>query len=165
MARPGTKPKPTRVKELEGNPGHRPINRAEPKPAVAEPGALPYGVTMTARKFHRQYAPLLTRLGILTEADEAAFTMMSLHYGLAIDAARGLRESGMTVEGRDGPKKHPLAQVFRDNSHSFRQYADEFGMTPSARSRLNTEDAEQVSLADILFASVAVEDDADIERE
>lgn len=164
MATPGTKPKPTRVKELEGNPGHRAINRAEPKPDVAEPRALPYGVTKTARGFHKRYAPLLVRLGILTEADEAAFNLMSLHYGLAIDAARELREAGLTVDGRDGPKKHPLAQVFRDNSSSFRQYAGEFGMTPSARSRLSVEDAEQMSLADILFASVTAGDNAD-ERE
>lgn len=164
MARPGTKPKPTRVKELEGNPGHRPLNRSEPKPDVKEATTLPYGVTLTARKFHKQYAPLLTRLGILTEADEAAFALMSLHYGLAIDAARELRDTGMTIEGRDGAKKHPLTQVFRDNSQAFRQYADEFGMTPSARSRLSLEDAEQMSLADLLFAGVTAESDADIDR-
>lgn len=163
MAKRGTKPKPTRVKELEGNPGHRPLNKAEPKPDVTSAATLPYGVTRTARKFHRQYAPLLTRLGILTEADEAAFALMSVHYGIAIDAARELRETGMTIEGRDGAKKHPLTQVFRDNSQAFRQYADEFGMTPSARTRISVDEAEQMSLADILFASVTVE--ADVEDE
>lgn len=30
----GRKPKPTHLKLLEGNPGHRPINGAEPKPSL-----------------------------------------------------------------------------------------------------------------------------------
>lgn len=150
MATRGRKPKPSQVKELEGNPGKRRINHSEPKPAVAET-ALTYGVTLTARRFHRRYAPLLKTLGILTEADGAAFEMMAIHYGIAIDAAQELRKSTLTTEGRDGPKKNPLVQIVRDNSAAFRGYAAEFGMTPSARSRLAVGEADQMSLADILF--------------
>ena len=32
MATRGRKPTPTAIKELEGNPGKRPMNSAEPKP-------------------------------------------------------------------------------------------------------------------------------------
>ena len=33
MATRGRKPTPTAIKELEGNPGKRPLNEKEPKPA------------------------------------------------------------------------------------------------------------------------------------
>ena len=37
MAQRGRKPKPTAIKELEGNPGKRPLNDAEPKPEHKAP--------------------------------------------------------------------------------------------------------------------------------
>ena len=37
MAQRGRKPKPTALKELEGNPGGRPLNHNEPKPAKKAP--------------------------------------------------------------------------------------------------------------------------------
>ena len=163
MSTRGRKPKPTELKRLEGNPGKRPLNKREPKPKgkVKRPYGLGKGLQ---DRFWREHAGELERLGILTGIDSAAFRLMAEHYALAIDAVKGLRETGMTVEGRDGPKKHPLAQIFRDNSMAFKSYASEFGMTPSARSRLQLpEEAEQLSLADALFQAVSeeVEEDAD----
>ena len=37
MAQRGRKPKPTVLKELEGNPGRRPLNKNEPKPNKKAP--------------------------------------------------------------------------------------------------------------------------------
>lgn len=37
MAQRGRKPKPIAIKELEGNPGKRPLNDAEPKPVRKAP--------------------------------------------------------------------------------------------------------------------------------
>ena len=37
MATRGRKPKPTAIKELEGNPGKRPLNANEPKPERKAP--------------------------------------------------------------------------------------------------------------------------------
>ncbi len=37
MAVRGRKPKPTAIKELEGNPGKHPLNDAEPKPVRKAP--------------------------------------------------------------------------------------------------------------------------------
>lgn len=81
---------------------------------------------------------------------------MAEHYAFAVQAAKELREIGsLTVEGREGPKKHPLLQALRDNSQMFKSYATEFGMTPSARTRLQLpEEAEQLSLAEQLFQMV-----------
>lgn len=37
MAGRGRPPKPTAIKELEGNPGKRPLNKNEPKPKQTAP--------------------------------------------------------------------------------------------------------------------------------
>jgi P27 family predicted phage terminase small subunit len=102
------------------------------------------------------HAEELERLGVLTGVDTAAFRLAAEAYAFAVEAAEELREVGFTVEGRDGPKKHPLHQVFRDNATLFKSFAAEFGMTPSARARLTLpEDAEQLTLADALFDAAA----------
>ena len=128
----GRKPKPTAVKQLQGNPGKRRVNGREPKPKT--PVKRPWGLGQgQQRKFWDEHAGELERLKILTGVDTAAFRLMAEHYAFAVQAARELREGGsLTVEGREGPKKHPLLQALRDNSQMFKSYAVEFGMTPSA---------------------------------
>lgn len=161
MSSAGRKPKPTAVKKLEGNPGKRPLNRREPKPktAVKRPHGLGRGLQ---RRFWDEHAGELERLQILTGVDVAAFRLMAEHYAIAVQAVGELREEGLTVETRDGVKKNPLAQVFKDNSMAFKAFAVEFGMTPSARTRLQLpEEAEQLSLVDALFQAVAQEVDGE----
>ena len=44
MATRGRKPKPTAMKELEGNPGKHPLNTSEPKPNKKLPGDRDSGI-------------------------------------------------------------------------------------------------------------------------
>lgn len=128
--------------------------KREPKPKT--PVKRPWGLKGGARKFWDEHANELERLGVLTGVDTAAFRLAAEAYAFAVEAADELRETGFTVEGRDGPKKHPLHQVFRDNATLFKSFATEFGLTPSSRSRLSVpEDAEQLTLADALFEAAA----------
>jgi len=110
-----------------------------------------------ARKLWDEYAPELARLEILTGVDSAAFRLMAEHFGFAVQAAKQLQAEGLTVETpKEGVKKNPLAQIFKDNSLAFKSYAAEFGLTPSARTRLKmAPEAEQLSLAEQLFQAVA----------
>ncbi|MBK8434500.1 MAG: phage terminase small subunit P27 family [Chloroflexi bacterium] len=163
MSTKGRKPTPTKVKELRGNPGNRPLNKREPKPTTA--AKIPRGLKGLPRQFWREHAEELARLEILTGVDGPAFRLMAEAYGFAVEAAQELRETGFTVEGRDGPKKHPLAQVFRDQAQLFKSFAAEFGMTPSARARLQLpEEAEQLSLADMLMAAAQEQIEAQAQR-
>ena len=153
MSTRGRKPKPTVVKELTGNPGKRPLNQKEPKPQTTV--KRPRGLNGLRRAFWDEHAPELERLQILTGVDAPAFRLMAEAYAIAIEAAAELRHDGFTVEGRDGEKKNPVASVWRDNAALFKSLAGEFGMTPSARARLRLPDeAEQLSLADMLFRAV-----------
>lgn len=149
----GPKPKPTRLSELQGNPGKRPLNKREPKPKT--PVKKPRGMSRGAKRFWTDHAGELERLSILTGVDVPALRLAAEHYAIAVLAAKELHEEGLTVQGKDGAKKNPVAQVFKDNALAFKAFATEFGMTPSSRTRLKMpEDAEQLSLADELFAMV-----------
>jgi P27 family predicted phage terminase small subunit len=116
-------------------------------------GRLPEG----AKKFWRKYAQGLEAVGVLTEPDLPAFEMMAWHFHFALKAGEQLEREGLAVmDSKDQQlKKHPLNQVFRENSAALRMYATEFGMTPSGRSRLQPREKEgQLSLAEMLFAEV-----------
>jgi len=152
----GRKPKPTQLKKLAGNPGHRKLSLDDMRPEVAAP-VMPSGATKTMREFYKQHAQPLADLRVVTTADATAFHMMATHFDVALDAARRVRKEGLTridVLGR--MHKHPLLQVFRDNSKAFLAYAVEFGMTPSARSGVQLVPSDrQMTLEEILFGDGA----------
>jgi P27 family predicted phage terminase small subunit len=144
----GRKPKPTAKKRLEGNPGKRQINKREPKPKAAAK-TLPdrpielmnvqdgQAIDAMIKRFTEIYFQQLQKLEILTDIDHAAFELMSVHYALAWVATAVVQREGLQkLSVMGGYKKHPLLQVVRENSMAFRGYAAEFGMTPSARSRI-----------------------------
>ena len=67
----------------------------------------------------------------------AAFELMGVHYAMAWRAAEIVQTQGLVLKDKFGQlHKHPALQILRDNSALFKAYAAEFGMTPSARSRI-----------------------------
>lgn len=136
----GRPPKPTAIKEAEGNPGKRKLNQHEPKPNPTPPKP-PTNSLLDVRKFWRRYGPMLDRLGVLTEADGSAMELMAIHYAIAKAAlAEMMDEQGklqLTSKDEEGvTRKHPMLQVLRDNSAAFRLYSVLFGLNPAARARL-----------------------------
>lgn len=153
MAAPGRKPKPTQLKRLAGNPGKRPLNAHEAKPQVVHP-AVPRGrLGAEGKKLWRYLAAKLDDLGLLTELDTTALEMMCIHYETAVQAQRLVRTQGLVVTGaRGGLVRHPAVQIVRDSSTAFRQYAEQFGLTPSARSRIELPMPEEMDeLERLLF--------------
>ncbi len=146
----GRRPKPTAVKQLQGNPGKRVLNDSEPQPGRSSARA-PRGLGMEGGRFWRRYAPALAALGVLTEVDEPALRLAAEHYEVAVRAATQLHDEELVLEGRDGAKKNPLTQILRDNSTALRGFLTEFGMTPASRSKIRIENDEQPSLAEELF--------------
>lgn len=148
---PGPPPKPTALKLLAGNPGKRTLNDSEPQPERVAP-ARPRGLPRGAKKFWDAHAEKLEKLGILTEVDGPAFTMMARHWDLATRAAKQIEQDGLTTKDENGAvRKHPLLQVWRENSAAFLRYAAQFGLTPSARSRLNIPDPQEVDNYEIFL--------------
>ena len=63
MATRGRKPTPTAIKELEGNPGKRPLNTKEPKPAKKAP-SCPKWLEPEAKKEWRRLAKQMEQFGL-----------------------------------------------------------------------------------------------------
>lgn len=64
----GRKPKPTALKELEGNPGKRKMNTKEPVPDKGMP-ACPKWLLPEAKKEWERLAKLMNQMGVLTQVD------------------------------------------------------------------------------------------------
>jgi P27 family predicted phage terminase small subunit len=145
-----TKPTPTALKILRGNPGKRPISRREPRPRL-EPPLAParFEHSAAALKHWHALAPTLTRLGLLTEVDGHAFAELC-DYLADIDAARlELYASGPVVRTAEGTAViSPYYNVVLRASASAARLLAEFGLTPSARARIEVtvphEDGDQL---------------------
>ena len=136
MAKTGPKPKPNRLKKLQGT--YRKDRDGVGGPELpAAKVRMPRGLSEGAKKFWRRVAPKCIELGVLTELDIPAFVLMAEHYATAQQAKAILRNEGLTTMDSSGnTHKHPMCQVLRDNSTSYRLLANEFGLTPSSRDRL-----------------------------
>lgn len=132
----GRKPKPTALKELEGNPGKRKLNRSEPKPAKGIP-PCPDWLLPEAKKEWDRLAENLGQLGVLTNVDMAAFAAYCQSYARWKEAQEHIDRDGSTFETDKGYQQQtPWVGIANTNQKLMLQAASEFGLTPSSRSRI-----------------------------
>lgn len=89
-----------------------------------------------ARMEWNRVGPELIEQQLLTVADMAAFTLYCLNVSRVVAAERMVASEGMVVEGMHGPKAHPAVLIARQAGAEVRKFAQEFGLTPSARTRV-----------------------------
>ena len=87
--KPGTKPKPTHLKLVTGNPGKRTLNRKEAKAKAAIPFP-PVHLTADAVEEWNRVATDLYNLGVLSEIDRAALAAYAQAYGRWVQAERAI---------------------------------------------------------------------------
>ncbi len=118
MARRGRKPKPTRLKVIEGNRGKRPLPE-EPEPSpVQEVPQPPDWLLAEGKREWRRLAEELGQVGLLTRVD------LSM---LAVWCQVWARYHQAETHGK-GASASLIAQL--------RHVAAEFGLTPASRPRL-----------------------------
>jgi P27 family predicted phage terminase small subunit len=133
----GRPPKPSTLRELEGNPGHRPINANEPKPESAMPSS-PSHLKHEARREWNRIAPELMQLGLLTRIDRAALAAYCQTWGRWCEAELKVKEAGLVVKMKGGQViPNPYLSVANAALKQLKAFATEFGLTPSSRSRLS----------------------------
>jgi P27 family predicted phage terminase small subunit len=136
----GRKPQPTALKILRGNPGHRPLNRDEPAPPAAHNLAPPTWLEGPAVAEWRRLAPTLHRLGLLTEIDGDALATYCQTWARWQEAEGQIRKFGMVIKGKHGfPVISPYVAVANRAMAQMKSLLVEFGMTPSARTRVKTD--------------------------
>ena len=101
MATRGRKPKPTAIKRLEGNPGKRPLNIYEPKPLKKAP-TCPDWLDEEAKREWRRLAKTMEAMGVLTEADRAAFATYCDAYSKWKTATEFIDQHGLIFKTPSG---------------------------------------------------------------
>ena len=146
----GRKPAPTHLKLVKGNPGKRRLNENEPKPR-RERVSAPAHVSDKARETWGYVSAILDGMGILTRPDALALEMLCEAYADYLAARSELKAFGSnyyeTVNGQGGimHRAHPAVAVMQDADRRIKAWLAEFGMTPSARTRVHGEGDEDKS--------------------
>ncbi|WP_372836781.1 phage terminase small subunit P27 family [Puniceibacterium confluentis] len=149
MAPRGPKTKPTNIKILTGTARSHRINPDEPKPEVATPDA-PEHLTDAARAEWDRVVVDLVTLRILTDLDRGPLAAYCQAYGrwsaaetaLARMAAKDAVTDGLIIRTKSGNLiQNPLVGAANKAMADMVRYAAEFGLTPSARTRVSGLDA------------------------
>lgn len=139
MSKPGTKPKPTKLKMLEGNPGKRQVNMNEPNPKPLVP-TCPDWVSDVAKKEWKRVVPELERLGLLTCVDGAALEGYCQSYARWVEAEQFMMKHGTIFKTPNGYiQQVPQVAIAQKYLNMVKAFCAEFGLTPSSRSRLTIE--------------------------
>ena len=156
----GRKPKPTHLKVVTGNPGKRQLNENEPRPDLAIPAPPPH-LSDEAKVEWGRVCDQLYRLKLLSEIDRTSLAAYCQAYGRWVQAERALAKmaesdgvtKGLLVKTRNGNAiQNPLVGTANKAMADMMRYAAEFGMTPSARSRLSTDAQDKDDPARKYFA-------------
>lgn len=135
--RSGGKPTPTRLKLLRGNPGRRPLNKAEPAPRVRLPRP-PEHLNVEAKKEWRRAGRFLTQLGLISDIDRAAFAAYCTAWGRWVEAEAALKTYGLMLKSPNGfPVQSPYLAVANRALEQMRSLLSEFGMSPASRTRVS----------------------------
>ena len=147
--RAGRKPKPTAIKILEGNPGKRKLNENEPKPLKKAP-PCPKWLEPEAKKDWRRLAKALEAMGVLTEADMAAFAGYCQSYARWKEAEERITDRGLVIRTPSGyPQQVPYISIAQQYLKLMQQFAEQFGLTPAARSRIIAGNGEGKAVDDM----------------
>lgn len=136
----GRRPQPSALKVLRGNPGKRPLNPAEPTIPAADPTfdtpPLELAEDLAAAAEWRRVAPILRRVGLVSETERAALTALCQQWSRYLAAHQQVIALGMCIETTKAvPIPNPYLLVAdRALSHCQRLWS-ELGLTPSGRAR------------------------------
>ena len=163
MGARGPQPKPTALRLLQGNPSGRPLPKFEPQPKPVIKSDPPEWLPPRAQEYYRRLVPMLSNIGILTEADLPLLE----RYCDFLNDWQMMREFLMSESGGKGQICYPVYKTPRKFNPETKQYEldhanrqllhlatfphvgkklnisehllrieTHFGMTPAARTRI-----------------------------
>ncbi|AHH16575.1 putative phage terminase small subunit [Nocardia nova SH22a] len=120
--------------------------KVEPTPEFRRiPPKPPTWMSREAKAEWKRVVPGLSRLDLLKEEDRAALTVYCETWARFVEATRNVNANGFTITNRsirkDGSEsewvsKNPAVSVAETAATQLRGMAQEFGLTPSAESKL-----------------------------
>lgn len=148
----GRKPKPSHILEMAGaynlNPNRRRPN--EPKASPAPP-RCPQHLDRLAKAEWKKICTILKDLGILSSADRAGLELYCQTYSQWRDACEKVAKHGsvLQVKTRSGiiPKRNPFDIIRERNAVVCTRLLVEFGLTPSARTRIEVQQQQDDNIS------------------
>ncbi len=145
----GRKPKPANVHYLNGNPGHRPINDAEPDLELGIPDTKHFFFNEKTQIYWDQHAKELEEKGILAKLDGGVLwsycsALASLYY-----AEKDIDEGGWyqdTLQG--GQKKRPAVSVAEKAREQIKTLSAELGLSATSRARMKIKEKPKLDSFD-----------------
>lgn len=150
---PGGRPRtPTRVLQLRGTHRKDRHGQIEDEPTfdlLTELPPAPGFFDAIADMEWNRVGPELIEKQLLTTVDLAAFTGYCLNVSRVVAAERKITELGLLVLSPFGQfVQNPAVPIARQCGAEVRKFAQEFGMTPSARTKVRTPGKPKPKVAD-----------------
>ncbi|MCH8993426.1 MAG: phage terminase small subunit P27 family [Chloroflexi bacterium] len=139
----GRRPKPTALREVEGNAGHRPLPKSDaettPLVGVVEP---PKWLSERGREVWAGIVPQLQAMRVLTAADLPAVYLLCSALAEQIECEEVITREGPTYEtvtqtGSTIRRPRPERAMAADAWRRARLMMIEFGLTSAARTRVS----------------------------
>jgi P27 family predicted phage terminase small subunit len=156
------RPKPTSLRQLQGNAGKRPFNLLEPKLETGAP-KMPKWLKGAARKEWRSIVDELTRMGVLARVEHATLTGYCVAWDHVQKAQAEIERNGLTIViealDKDGVahivscRKNPAVTVLDASLKQLRAFASELGLSPASRSKVAAIPKPEVSRAARYFTA------------
>lgn len=139
MGKRGTKPQPTLLRVINGNPGKRPLNVNEPMPQ-GNLDAPPEWLT-EAQKENWRYAIEHAPPGLLKFVDRSVLTIWVIADDALREASEKIAAHGMLIRAQNTgqPIQSPYMAIRNRQSQIVLKAAAEMGFTPSSRSQIQVQ--------------------------
>jgi len=148
----GRKPKPTVLKLIQGNPGRRPLKLDEFRPAVAIPRPPAHvRENVEAYKEWKRVTAELAQYGLIAHVDRADLTFYCVNWARHVEAEDIIKKAadrdpigaGLFVKTPNGfPVQSPWLSVSNKAMEFCWKFLSDFGMSPSARTRVSPSDPQ-----------------------
>lgn len=132
----GRKPKPTKLRELNGNAGKRPLNKDEPQFTEILAVEPPEWLSEMAVQMWQTVVPELLANKILTVADLHNVEAFCMAYSRWREAENDVKMNGITIQTEATVIKNPAVTVANEALRQMVQFGSLLGLDPSSRTRL-----------------------------
>jgi P27 family predicted phage terminase small subunit len=136
----GRPPLPTHIKLVKGTARPHRLNSDEPKPPLVVPEPPSHLDEREKAKF-TSTAEMLVRRGVMTALDAGALARYAVAWCRWVDAEAEVKKRGLVVKtNADFVIQNPFLAVANRCMNQMAQIESEFGLTPSARTRIRMEE-------------------------
>lgn len=157
MGKRGPAPKPTELRVLQGVPGHRPLNKQQPRPDPNKP-ICPAWLDDKAKTEWRYIAPLLYDCGLLKKVDRVTLAGYCVYVSQFREATEQLQKEEVkkVYQNHTGNySQNPWIHIQQKAWDAILKSASRFGMSPSDRTSLVADEEKPRTLADVLMEAAA----------